>query len=206
MAMKQFGTNLARLDWDVKAPEMWSALAHKDDKEDITQIGSTDPNSPFNRFYDGNAKSWASDLHTNGTEQSSWVSAIDYDNKLLELKITFRDGTTCMYSNIPADMAEDFSKAPSKGRWVHENLVVNHHSYKIVNAGPKAADIDLYHRGGLLGKNNAQKPAATTQPQQNAAKPTRMKNATSDGNTTKVLNADLLNWIDSIFEGFRIIK
>lgn len=103
MAMKQFGTNLARLDWDVKAPEMWKALAHKDDDADITQIGSTDPNSPFHRFYDGNAKSWASDIHPNGTEQSSWVSTIDYDNTLLELKITFRDGTTCLYSDIPPE-------------------------------------------------------------------------------------------------------
>lgn len=204
--MKQFGTNLARLDWDVKTPEMWAALAHNDKKEDITQIGSTDPDSPFKRFYDGNAKSWAKDIHPNGTEPSSWVSVIDYNSSSLELKITFRDGTTCLYKDISPDMAESFSQAESKGRWVHNNLVVNHHSYKIVTAGPAAKDIDLYHRGGLLGKNKAQQPAATTQPQQNAAKPTRVKNATTKANEPKVLNADLLNWIDSIFEGFRIIK
>lgn len=202
MAMKKFGTSLARLDWDVNAPSIWEALHHGKGEDEITQVGTTDSKSELGRFYDGNAKSWAKDIHPNGTESSSWVSVIDYDNKSLELKITFRDGTTCLYKDISPDMAESFSKADSKGRWVHNNLVVNHHDYTIVAAGAKAQDIDLYHRGGLLGKNNT----GTEQPQSNAMKPaTRVKNAT--GRKTKNSDvSDIFDLLDNIFEGFKILK
>lgn len=199
--MQQFGTSLARLDWDTNAPSIWAALSNNDKAGDITQVGDTDPKSAFKRFYDGNAKSWASDVHPNGTEPSTWVSVIDYDSSLLELKITFRDGTTCLYKDISPDMAKSFSEAPSKGRWVHENLVVNHHDYKVVHAGPKAKDIDLYHTGGLLknkpAQSNGMKPVV---------KPTRMNNATSTQRPSIGGDFDdyLDNFFEGLFEGFKI--
>lgn len=186
--MKKFGTSLARLDWDTKAPEMWQAINNGKGNDEVVQIGST-KDDELKRFYDGNAKSWAKDIHPNGTEPSTWVSVIDYDSSTLELKITFRDGTTCLYKDISPDMAEDFSKADSKGRWVHNNLVVNHHDYTIVAAGARAKDVDLYHRGGLLGKKAAVKS--------NAVKPIRMKNGSA-----KVARNDLTNGLEDYLTDF----
>lgn len=115
--------SFAKLDWDLHTPQMWEAINNGRGPGEVVQVGNiTDKKDAPHRFYDGNPKSWAADIHPNGAEPSSLVSSIDYDGESLELKITFRDGTTCLYSDIPNDMVLDFSKAPSKGRWVHENL------------------------------------------------------------------------------------
>ena len=55
-------------------------------------------------------------------DKTSWVQSFEYDGEKQELTVTFKDGFICLYLDIPADMADEFSKAPSKGRWVHENL------------------------------------------------------------------------------------
>lgn len=115
--------SFAKLDWDLHTPQMWEAINNGKGPGEVVQVGNiTDKKDAPHRFFDGNPKSWAADIHPNGAEPSTLVSTIDYDGESKTLTVTFRDGTTCLYSDIPADMVEEFSKASSKGRWVHENL------------------------------------------------------------------------------------
>lgn len=130
--MQKFGTSLSRFGF---------AINNK--TENLEQISSTQLKSESNKFYDNNVKSFDSDNKQNGTGLSSWVSTIDYDSSLFELKITFKDGTTCSYKDITPDIVEDFNKAPSKGRWVRDNLVANNHEYKVIRVGHSNNDSDF---------------------------------------------------------------
>ena len=129
--MQKFGTSLSRFGFAMNKTD------------NLEQIGSTQLKSESNKFYDSNVKSFDSDNKQNGTGLSSWVSTIDYDSSLLELKITFKDGTTCLYKDITPDVVEDFNKAPSKGRWVRDNLVANNHEYKVIRVGHSNNDSDF---------------------------------------------------------------
>ena len=95
------------------------------------------------KFYDNNVKSWDSDSTKDGTGLSSWVQSIDYDSSLSELKITFKDGATCLYKDISPNMVEDFNRASSKGRWVRDNLVAKNHAYKVIKVGHSNNDSDF---------------------------------------------------------------
>ena len=119
---KAKGVSFARLDWDLSTPQMWKAINHGRNDE-IVQVGNiTDDKNAPHRFYDGNAKSWAPDIHPNGMEDSTLVKSIDYNGVDETLTVTFRDGFTAHYDNIDPKLAEDFSKADSKGRWALANL------------------------------------------------------------------------------------
>lgn len=119
---KAKGVTFANLDWDVKLPKLWKGI-HKDAPDwEITQLGNiTNDKDKQNRFFDGNAKSWASDIH-NGIEPSTLVKIIDYNGEDKTLTVTFRNGFKATYHDIDADMAKEFAEADSKGRWALANL------------------------------------------------------------------------------------
>lgn len=52
---------------------------------------------------------------------SSWVSYARYDLAMEELEIGFRGGWVEYYRASP-EVARSFAAAPSKGRWVWENI------------------------------------------------------------------------------------
>ena len=120
---KAKGISFAKLDWDLSTPQMWEAISHGKKDDEVVQVGtiSDDKNAPH-RFYDGNAKSWAPDIHPNGTEPSTLVKSIDYNGVDETLTVVYRDGFKATYDNIDPKLAEDFSKADSKGRWALANL------------------------------------------------------------------------------------
>ena len=119
---KAKGVSFARLDWDLKTPQMWKAISHGSKDDDIVQVGtiSDDKNAPH-RFYDGNAKSWAPDIHK-GVEPSTLVKSIDYNGVDKTLTVVYRNGFKATYHDIDPDLADEFSKADSKGRWALANL------------------------------------------------------------------------------------
>lgn len=69
-----------------------------------------------------NPQSWATDIHPNGREHSSWVDGIEYTGDNNKLRVQFRGGATCEYDGITPDQAKAFNEASSKGRWVWRNL------------------------------------------------------------------------------------
>ena len=109
---KAKGVSFAKLDWDLKTPQMWKAINKGHGDDEVVQ----------DRFYDGNAKSWAADIHPNGTEPSTLVAALDYNGGDKTLTVTYRDGFKATYHDIEPELAEEFSKADSKGRWALANL------------------------------------------------------------------------------------
>jgi hypothetical protein len=122
--MKKFGISFETLDWDVKAPKMWKAINNGKGKDKVVQIGNAvdkDADKVPHRLFDGDAKSWAPDIHK-GTEPSSLVKIIDYNSKDLTLTVTYRDGFKATYHDISPEMAKEFSEADSKGRWALANL------------------------------------------------------------------------------------
>lgn len=120
---KAKGVSFAKLDWDLKTPQMWKAINNGHGEDEVVQVGNIngDKNAPH-RFYDGNAKSWAADIHPNGTEPSTLVKSIDYNGGDKTLTVVYRDGFKATYHDIEPELAEEFSKADSKGRWALANL------------------------------------------------------------------------------------
>lgn len=55
-------------------------------------------------------------------DKTSWVQSFEYDEEKQELTVTFKDGFKATYYDIEPELAEDFSKADSKGRWALANL------------------------------------------------------------------------------------
>lgn len=90
-------------------------------KQVDSKTSRVDNDKPY-RFYDGNSKSWAADIHPNGTEPSTLVAAIDYNGGDKTLTVTYRSGFKATYHDIEPELAEEFSKADSKGRWALANL------------------------------------------------------------------------------------
>ena len=88
----------------------------------VNQISNTGDKDKPHRFYDGNPKSRAADIHSNGAEPSTFVAAIDYNGGDKTLTVTYRDGFKATYPDIELELAEEFSKVDSKGRWVLANL------------------------------------------------------------------------------------
>lgn len=119
---KAKGVSFAKLDWDLKTPQMWQVFNNGKKDNEITQVGNiTNEEGVPHRFYDGDAKSWAPDIHQ-GVEPSALVKAIDYNGGDKTLTVTYRDGFKATYHDIDADMAKEFSEADSKGRWALANL------------------------------------------------------------------------------------
>lgn len=52
--------------------------------------------------------------------QSSTISEINYDGKLLT--ISFTNGREYVYEGVPANVYEAFTQADSKGKYFHENI------------------------------------------------------------------------------------
>jgi hypothetical protein len=65
--------------------------------------------------------------------QSSWVDAIAYDGGDLFVRYKDKEGkptVLCKYEGITLDQWIDFLGAPSKGQWIHANIIK--HPYTIV--------------------------------------------------------------------------
>lgn len=122
ISSKNRGMSFANLGWDENLPEMWEAINHNKGDSKVVQLGGNINNGEQARFYDGNPKSWAPDIHPNGIEPSSLVAVIDYDGNNKELEVTYRDGFTAEYENISPDKVQEFAKSDSKGRWALKNL------------------------------------------------------------------------------------
>ena len=58
------------------------------------------------------------------TPESSWVVEFDYImyGRELGLAVVFKSGVRCFYAGTTYDQYYTFRHAPSKGRWVHENI------------------------------------------------------------------------------------
>ena len=55
-------------------------------------------------------------------DKASWVQSFEYTFGDKTLTVTYRDGFKATYYDIEPELAEDFSKADSKGRWALANL------------------------------------------------------------------------------------
>lgn len=65
----------------------------------------------------------------NPTGQSrSHITDHKYDPETRTLDITFRNGGTYRYADVPNDVYSDFTKAASQGRF-HHKYIVGRHSY-----------------------------------------------------------------------------
>lgn len=111
MALKGFGI---KLDWSL--PKVFNKVKQPNQLEKFSGKEFADM-----IFRVGNAKSWAPDLH-DGIEDSSWVRSIEYDESKKELTLTFRDGFTAHYPDIPKELVQDFVEDESKGHFVWKNL------------------------------------------------------------------------------------
>lgn len=60
---------------------------------------------------------------------SSNVAEALYDREREKLSIRFVNGRVYHYVGVPPSMAEGFDRAPSKGVWVHRNLVATNWSF-----------------------------------------------------------------------------
>ena len=62
---------------------------------------------------------------------SSYIAAIGYDPEKKEFYVSYIDGGTSRYRNIPQAVADDISGSASIGKAVHRDLIANHypHSY-----------------------------------------------------------------------------
>lgn len=57
------------------------------------------------------------------TTKSSNVTAHLYDPRTESLTVTFGQGRVYRYDGIKPDLAADLIKAPSKGKFLHENVI-----------------------------------------------------------------------------------
>ena len=55
-------------------------------------------------------------------DKASWVQYFEYAFGDKTLTVTYRDGFKATYYDIEPELAEDFRKADSKGRWALANL------------------------------------------------------------------------------------
>lgn len=53
---------------------------------------------------------------------SSNIEQIAYDASQKELLVAFKTGLQYYYINVPEQLFEDFKKAPSPGRFLHEHI------------------------------------------------------------------------------------
>lgn len=51
---------------------------------------------------------------------SSQISAIEYSDDELTLTVSFQRGGVYVYKNVPSDVADGFSNAPSAGKYLNE--------------------------------------------------------------------------------------
>jgi len=58
---------------------------------------------------------------------SSWLNSFSYviHNDDYGIAITFKDGVTCFYPDTTGDQFDALKAAPSRGTWVHENIIKN---------------------------------------------------------------------------------
>ena len=59
---------------------------------------------------------WSQDTY------SSMVSSISYDSDTSTMIITFNNGRSYSYANVPEDVATDAANAASVGEYVNENI------------------------------------------------------------------------------------
>lgn len=62
---------------------------------------------------------------------SSQISDVGYDLTTRELFVTFKNGSTYKYSNIPLDEYNSLLKAESIGKYFSENIKGNYNSVKL---------------------------------------------------------------------------
>jgi KTSC domain len=60
---------------------------------------------------------------------SSNVKSTGYDPATKTFAVTFHSGSTYHYHNVTPEQAKDFHASDSKGKWVHQHLVVPHHPH-----------------------------------------------------------------------------
>ena len=53
---------------------------------------------------------------------SSNISCLKYDNHSQILEVIFNSGGVYHYFNVPAQVWEDFKRADSKGKYLHEHI------------------------------------------------------------------------------------
>lgn len=62
---------------------------------------------------------------------SESVDQIGYDVDNLEVHIIFKKGSRhYVYSNVPADVYDDFVNSPSKGSYVHSVFIAHGYAYR----------------------------------------------------------------------------
>ena len=54
--------------------------------------------------------------------ESSNLAAVGYDEQLLELHVQFKNGAVWVYRAVPADVYQNMTTAPSKGRYFAQQI------------------------------------------------------------------------------------
>jgi hypothetical protein len=67
---------------------------------------------------------------------SSVISAFDYEPEECRLTVLFTSGRTYVYEDVPAEIADDFRRAPSKGAFFNR-CIRDHYRYR--ETTPKSA-------------------------------------------------------------------
>ncbi len=74
------------------------------------------------KIYSANVQSWNPETHPEGMGDSQLVQDIDYTRGDGTLDVTYRDGYTARYSDVPPEEVKEFTQSDSKGRWALAHL------------------------------------------------------------------------------------
>ena len=64
------------------------------------------------------------------TAESSNIAKVEYDDDAKKLHVTFKNGGTYEYDDVPKDVAEGFEAAESAGKYFHANIVKGGYVYR----------------------------------------------------------------------------
>lgn len=78
----------------------------------------------FYRIYSGLSINGINNFmsYENTPVESSNVASVAYDGKTRELDVTFKNGSTYKYSDVPKSVGDAFPYLESKGKGVHQLL------------------------------------------------------------------------------------
>jgi hypothetical protein len=62
---------------------------------------------------------------------SSMVSAIGYDDQSSELELTFNNGSTYRYRNVPKQAWSELQVAPSVGQYLRARIIGKYPDYQV---------------------------------------------------------------------------
>jgi hypothetical protein len=66
-------------------------------------------------------------------DNSAHLAQAEYDSGARELRVQFKNGKTHAYLNVPPETWQEFQGAESKGKYFHQKIIRNFHSFERPN-------------------------------------------------------------------------